>query len=145
MRKLVSIFVKYPFYGKIIILVLLVGGIASTRTWLHKVGDHKAYQLLSILERKRKYRELHRNDWDVIDGPSATLTPDSYRDFINQSRGEISTAKNVYTALHTGWFSCRSACYLAAGKPVVVQDTGFSNILSCGEGLLTFSSLDEAK
>ena len=82
--------------------------------------------------------------WIVDDGPAITLTPEDYCGFIGQSRGEISTAKHVYVALHTGWFSCRSACYLAAGKPVVVQDTGFSNIIPCGKGVLSFTSMDEA-
>ena len=58
--------------------------------------------------------------------------------------GEISTAKHVYVALRTGWFSCRSACFLAAGRPVVVQDTGFTAMLPTGRGLLAFTSADEA-
>mgnify|MGYP003350594373 CR=1 FL=1 len=63
--------------------------------------------------------DLARQGWNVVDAPSATLTPEIYRDFIAQSRGEISTAKNVYVALRTGWFSCRTACYLAAGRPAI--------------------------
>ena len=46
--------------------------------------------------------------------------------------------------MRTGWFSCRSACYLAAGKPVVVQDTGFSHVIPCGEGVMAFDDLDSA-
>ena len=80
-----------------------------------------------------------------MDGPTATVTPARYQQFICDSRGEISTAKNVYVALRTGWFSCRSACYLAAGRPVVVQDTGFRSIVPCGAGLLTFSTAEEAE
>ena len=53
-------------------------------------------------------------------------------------------AKHAYVAGGTGWFSCRSACYLAAGRPVVIQDTGFSSILPVGEGLLAFTTLAEA-
>jgi hypothetical protein len=87
---------------------------------------------------------LSANGWDVVDGPEATLTPEQYRDFIGGSRGEFSSAKHVYVALRTGWFSCRSACYLAAGRPVVVQDTGFSGILPVGEGILPFETLEEA-
>jgi hypothetical protein len=82
--------------------------------------------------------------WDVVDGPSATLTPELYQTFIARSRGELSTAKHVYVAMRSGWFSCRSACYLAAGRPVVVQDTGFSRIIPTGEGVLAFSTIDEA-
>ncbi len=83
--------------------------------------------------------------WQVVDGPGATVTPSRYQQFIQESRGEISTAKNVYVALRTGWFSCRSACYLAAGRPVVVQDTGFRSIIPCGAGLLTFETAEEAR
>ena len=53
-------------------------------------------------------------------------------------------AKNVYVATRCGWFSCRSVCYLAAGLPVVVQDTGFSEFIPTGEGLFAYSNLDEA-
>jgi hypothetical protein len=88
---------------------------------------------------------LASRGWEVVDGPEATVTPARYQQFIQESRGEISTAKNVYVALRTGWFSCRSACYLAAGRPVVVQDTGFRSILPCGAGLLTFETLEEAE
>lgn len=89
-------------------------------------------------------QRLGENGWQVADGPEETLTPEKYRDFIRMSRGEISPAKHVYVAMKTGWFSCRSACYLAAGRPVVVQDTGFSSVYPCGEGIIPFSSTDEA-
>ena len=87
---------------------------------------------------------LAENDWEVADGPAETLTPASYQQFIGRSRGEISPAKHVYVAMRTGWFSCRSACYLAAGRPVVVPDTGFGAIYPGGPGLLPFSTADEA-
>jgi hypothetical protein len=82
--------------------------------------------------------------WVVEDGPSATLTPQNYQDYVAASRGEVSVAKNVYVAMRTGWFSTRSACYLAASRPVVVQDTGFSHLLPTGRGLHAFSTGDEA-
>jgi hypothetical protein len=53
-------------------------------------------------------------------------------------------AKNVYVATRSGWFSCRSVCYLAAGRPVVVQDTGFTEFLPAGRGLLAFDDVDGA-
>jgi hypothetical protein len=68
----------------------------------------------------------------------------SYRDFIIGSRGEFTAAKDQYVRLRTGWFSDRSACYLAAGRPVITQDTGFPSCLPTGEGLLTFRTVDEA-
>ena len=67
-----------------------------------------------------------------------------YQEFIAGSRGEFSIAKHVYVAMRTGWFSYRSACYLAAGRPVVLQDTGFATILPIGEGILTFQTVEEA-
>lgn len=88
--------------------------------------------------------ELAAQGWVAEDGPSATLTPEDYQDYIARSRGEVSVAKNVYVALRTGWFSCRSACYLAASRPVVVQDTGFSSILPTGGGLHAFATEEEA-
>jgi glycosyltransferase involved in cell wall biosynthesis len=68
----------------------------------------------------------------------------SYRDYLGASRGELSVAKNVYVALRSGWFSTRSAAYLACGKPVVVQDTGFSSHVQPGPGLHAFTTADEA-
>jgi hypothetical protein len=89
--------------------------------------------------------ELTRQGWTVEDGPTVTLTAEAYSDFIAASRGEISVAKNVYVALRTGWFSCRSACYLAAGRPVVVQDTGFTHLIPSGRGLHAFTNSEEAE
>jgi hypothetical protein len=66
-----------------------------------------------------------------------------YRDYIARSRGEFTVAKDQYVRLRTGWFSDRSACYLAAGRPVITQDTGFGRILPTGAGLFSFSSMDE--
>lgn len=82
--------------------------------------------------------------WQVADGPTATLTPADYQQFIGSSRGECSTAKHIYVALRSGWFSCRSACYLAAGRPVVVQNTGFSSVLPSGSGMFAFNTPEEA-
>jgi hypothetical protein len=82
--------------------------------------------------------------WLVADGPATTLTPADYQSVIGGSRGELSIAKHVYVALRSGWFSCRSACYLAAGRPTVLQDTGFSEVLPTGAGLLAFSETEEA-
>jgi hypothetical protein len=86
-----------------------------------------------------------RLGWSVVDSEAVSRTPDDYRSYIQSSRGEFSVAKNVYAATRSGWFSCRSVCYLAAGRPVVVQDTGFSDFLPTGEGLFAFSSLEEAE
>ena len=68
---------------------------------------------------------------------------DSYRNYIQTSASGI-IAKNGYMVGLPGWFSCRSACYLAAGRPVVVQDTGFSRVLPVGEGSFAFGTQEEA-
>jgi hypothetical protein len=82
--------------------------------------------------------------WSVIDSHSVSATPEDYRGYIERSRGEFSVAKNVYVATGSGWFSCRTACYLAAGRPAVVQDTGWSHAIPCGEGVIAFRDLEEA-
>ena len=66
-----------------------------------------------------------------------------YRDYIQQSKGEFTVAKDQYVRLNTGWFSDRSACYLAAGRPVITQETGFTENYGGDFGLLTFKSLGE--
>ena len=83
--------------------------------------------------------------WSVVDSETISRTTDRYRSYIQQSRGEFSVAKNVYVATRSGWFSCRSVCYLASGRPVVVQDTGFSELIPIGEGLFAFTNLAEAE
>ncbi len=85
---------------------------------------------------------LEKKGWKLVDGFAMSQTPWRYRDYIFESMAEFSTAKNAYVASKSGWFSCRSACYLASGRPVVVQDTGFSEFLEVGQGVLTFT--DEA-
>lgn len=87
---------------------------------------------------------LRHHGWRVEDPDQACPTLDSYRTYIESSKAEWSVAKNGYVVGQSGWFSCRSACYLAAGKPVIVQDTGFSSILPTGEGLLPFNTMEEA-
>jgi len=82
--------------------------------------------------------------WSVVDAHHVSHTPEAYRRYIECSRGEFSVAKNVYVDTRSGWFSCRSTCYLAARRPVVVQDTGFSAFIPCGEGVLAFSCQEEA-
>jgi len=87
---------------------------------------------------------LAHKGWRVVDPAEVCPDLDSYRDYIESSKAEWSVAKNGYVVGRPGWFSCRSACYLAAGRPVVVQDTGFGAVLPLGEGLLAFNTLEEA-
>lgn len=86
---------------------------------------------------------LRSNGW-VIRDTSEVADVDSYRDLIGTSRAEIGISKHAYVAARSGWFSDRSAHYLASGKPVLAQSTGFERCLPTGSGLLAFSNLDEA-
>lgn len=87
---------------------------------------------------------LTHKGWHLVDPAKVCPDLDSYRHYIESSKAEWSVAKNGYVEGQSGWFSCRSACYLAAGRPVVVQETGFSKVLPVGEGLLAFSTFEEA-
>jgi hypothetical protein len=87
---------------------------------------------------------LDRNGWQIVDPATVAADPDAYRKFIAGSQAEIGIAKSGYVLSRCGWFSDRSACYLASGKPVVAQDTGFGRFLPTGEGLLAFATEDDA-
>ena len=87
---------------------------------------------------------LKHKGWQMVDPENSLTDINSYRAYIGSSRGEWSVAKNGYVRGQAGWFSCRSACYLAASRPVILQETGFSNVLPVGLGLLSFTTLDEA-
>jgi len=87
---------------------------------------------------------LAANRWEVVNPTVVAGTPDAYRAFIQRSKGELGIAKSGYVASRCGWFSDRSACYLASGRPVVAEDTGFGWCLPVGEGLLSFRTVEEA-
>jgi hypothetical protein len=87
---------------------------------------------------------LAHKGWRVVDPAQVCPDLDTYRQYVESSKAEWSVAKNGYVLGQPGWFSCRSACYLAAGRPVAVQDTGFSAVLPVGEGLLTFTTVEGA-
>jgi hypothetical protein len=89
-------------------------------------------------------RRLRSFGWRVRDALALTRNLEPYRDYIARSRAEFTVAKDQNVRLRSGWFSDRSACYLAAGKPVITQDTGFGRVLPTGEGLFAFLSEDEA-
>jgi len=89
-------------------------------------------------------QRLRRAGWRVESAFEATRSIEAYREHIHRSRGEFSVAKQVFVALRTGWFSDRSAAYLAAGRPVVLQDTGFGAALPVGEGLFAARDVDGA-
>jgi hypothetical protein len=87
---------------------------------------------------------LADNGWRLVNPADVTATPDDYQRFIQGSKAEFGIAKSGYVASRCGWFSDRSICYLASGRPVLAQDTGLAGILPSGEGLITFSTPDEA-
>ena len=89
-------------------------------------------------------RLLESHGWTVRPGLEVSTDPDSYRSYIAGSRGELTVAKDQNVRLRTGWFSERSATYLAAGRPVIQQDTGFGNAIPTGRGVFGFSDLDGA-
>jgi len=82
--------------------------------------------------------------WVVRDALVVSRDPWGYRDYIRNSRGEFTVAKDQNVRLRSGWFSDRSACYLAAGRPVITEDTGFGSYLPTGEGLFAFENMEQA-
>jgi hypothetical protein len=87
---------------------------------------------------------LDEKGWSLVDPIEVAASPGTYRRYIQGSKAEFMVAKNMYVKSVSGWFSDRSICYLASGKPVLAQDTGLRHLYPVGEGLLTFSTLDEA-
>lgn len=87
---------------------------------------------------------LRSKGWSLRDGREPTRDPWTYQHYINRSKAEFSVAKHGYVVSHSGWFSERSACYLASGRPVLLQDTGFSEWLPTGIGVVCFRSPEEA-
>ncbi len=89
-------------------------------------------------------RRVAAAGWGLVDPGPISADMASYRDFIAASRGELTVAKDIYVRPNSGWFSDRSACYLAAGRPVVTMRTGFSKFYPVGRGLFEFASHEEA-
>lgn len=86
---------------------------------------------------------LSESGWNLLDPSQVTPSPSTYRSFIQQSKAELGFAKSGYILSRCGWFSDRSLCYLASGRPVLATETGFSRFLPAGDGLLPFSTEDE--
>lgn len=91
----------------------------------------------------RSPRNLARYGWEVVPGWVLSRTPESYRAFVQESRAEFGVAKHGYVQMRGGWFSDRSVCYLASGRPVLVEDTGL-DWLPTGAGVVTFRDVPEA-
>jgi hypothetical protein len=94
---------------------------------------------------ERDLERLNANGWTLVDPFDATGSPDRYRRFVQAAGAEFGVAKSMYVETQGGWFSDRTACFLASGKPVLIQDTGLQQLYPVGEGLLTFRRLEEAE
>jgi hypothetical protein len=92
----------------------------------------------------RDLQALDENGWELVDAATVAGTPADYHRFLAGSRAELGIAKSGYVLSRCGWFSDRSACYLASGRPVIAQETGFSHFLPVGDGLLSFRTEDDA-
>ncbi len=92
----------------------------------------------------RPTEELRALGWIIHEAGEVLPDHRSYREFLRTSKAEWSVAKHGYVAGRTGWFSCRTACYLALGRPAVVQETGWSDYIPAGDGLLAFTTPEEA-
>jgi len=90
-------------------------------------------------------KQLQDGGWSIVDPKAQTITPTAFQDYIVRSKGEFSVAKHAYVVTCSGWFSDRSTGYLASGRPVILQNTGFSRFLPCGEGLLAFDDEHSAE
>jgi hypothetical protein len=87
---------------------------------------------------------LRENGWRLVDPQTVAGDPWAYQEYVQGSKAEFMVAKNMYVRARSGWFSDRSICYLASGRPVLAQDTGFTRLYPTGDGLLGYGNLDEA-
>jgi GT2 family glycosyltransferase len=109
-----------------------------------RIGSQLELALSSASHNDEELLLLTGKGWRVRDALAFSSDLDQYRRYIAESRGEFTVAKDQNVRLRSGWFSERSATYLAAGRPVITQDTGFGNVLPTGAGLFAFSTVDEA-
>ena len=110
----------------------------------HRLDDPPRFALLIDPHETADIAALHRHGWVLIDAAHETATPESYARFVRASEAELGIAKEGYVVSRCGWFSDRSACYLASGRPVVAQRTGWQRVLPEGAGLLGFDDAAEA-
>jgi hypothetical protein len=94
-------------------------------------------------EESKDLAALRSNGWHLIDPARVANSPNDYRRFIQGSKAEFGIAKSGYVSARCGWFSDRSVCYLASGRPVIAQETGFSRFLPTSKGLLAFETTDD--
>jgi len=101
------------------------------------------FELAAEIARESERKQLLKNGWKLALPHDLSVDWDGYRDYIRGSKGEFTCAKDQYVRLNTGWFSDRTVCYLAAGRPAITQETGFTTHYGGSEGLLSFSTMEE--
>jgi hypothetical protein len=106
-----------------------------------KAGE--TFELATNIEHGATRAKFERNGWRLTSPLQMSVDYWLYRDYVQRSKGEFTVAKDQYVRLNSGWFSDRSACYLAAGRPVITQETGFTKSYGGERGLLSFRTLDE--
>jgi hypothetical protein len=132
----------------------------TVMTWkiesFEDIGGNKDQEFLKVLDMPSKTKVplelavngpqsfLRQHGWTCVDAFGVSLDLNVYREYLRNSRGEFSVAKHTYVNTNSGWFSDRTECYLAAGRPAVVQDTGFSAHLPTGKGLMAYRTKAEA-
>jgi hypothetical protein len=105
--------------------------------------SHRPFELALACDDPDTLQLLRSHGWRVRDAIALSEDILPYRDYILQSRGEFTVAKDQNIRLRTGWFSDRSVCYLAAGRPVITQDTGFGKMLPTGKGLFAYRTMEQ--
>ncbi len=136
----------------------------TVMTWrfesFQDIGGNKDHEFLKVIDLPSKLRKngplrfelavsgpmhlLRDRGWECVDAFSVSSDIWRYHNYISGSLGEFSVAKGTYVSTRSGWFSDRTICYLSAGRPAVVQETGFSDVLPTGEGLFAWRSQSEA-
>jgi hypothetical protein len=120
---------------------------SKSREFLQFVAAPKkareTFELATNISDPRTRNKFERNGWRLVSPLQMSVDYWLYRDYIQSSKGEFTVAKDQYVRLNTGWFSDRSACYLAAGRPVITQETGFTKNYGGDAGLLAFRSLND--
>jgi hypothetical protein len=101
-----------------------------------------SFELAATVDEEVRQR-LNNHGWQLANSVEISKNIDKYREYIQQSRGEFTVARDQYVRPNTGWFSDRSACYLAAGRPVITQETKFSKFLPTGKGLFPFKTMED--
>jgi hypothetical protein len=101
------------------------------------------FEMATNIGDPKTHRKFEQNSWRLTSPLQMSVDYWLYRDYIQRSKGEFTVAKDQYVRLNTGWFSDRSACYLAAGRPVITQETGFTKNYGGKKGLLSFRTVDE--